>query len=151
MRLINSASPDTLQEIASLNLLGDLLVVATISKIGVSYVTSLASIGLIGFREETEAPWRRGFGTFGAIISLFCLSLEFSSDDSIFRYITWMFIGIVAFGFGILYMNRLGEISTLYAIEQGGQVAPTEVSEDTGKALAEIDEGPDVIDIDASE
>lgn len=111
----------------------------------------LASIGLIGFREETEAPWRRGFGTFGAIISLFCLSLEFSSDDSIFRYITWMFIGIVAFGFGILYMNRLGEISTLYAIEQGGQVAPTEVSEDTGKALAEIDEGPDVIDLDASE
>ena len=111
----------------------------------------LASIGLIGFREETEAPWRRGFGTFGAIISLFCLSLEFSSDDSIFRYITWMFIGIVAFGFGILYMNRLGEISTLYAIEQDGQVAPTEVSEDTGKSLAEIDEGPDVIDLDASE
>ena len=24
----------------------------------------LASIGLIGFREETEAPWRRGFGPF---------------------------------------------------------------------------------------
>ena len=28
-----------------------------------------------------------------------------------------MFIGIVAFGFGILYMNRLGEISNLYEIE----------------------------------
>ena len=67
-----------------------------------------------GFRESTEAPWRRGFGTFGAIISLFYLSMEFDADDSIFRYITWMFIGIVAFGFGILYMNRLGEISTLY-------------------------------------
>ena len=30
---------------------------------------------------------------------------------------TWMFIGIVAFGFGILYMNRLGEVSNLYETE----------------------------------
>ena len=29
----------------------------------------LAGIGLQGFRENTEAPWRRGFGTFGTIIS----------------------------------------------------------------------------------
>ena len=72
----------------------------------------LSGIGLQGFREDTEAPWRRGFGTFGAIISLFFLSLEISTD--IFRYMTWMFIGIVAFGFGILYMNRLGEVSQLY-------------------------------------
>jgi hypothetical protein len=44
--------------------------------------------------------------------------MEFSLEgDSIFTYITWMFIGIVAFGFGILYMNRLGEISNLYEIE----------------------------------
>ena len=78
----------------------------------------LAGVGLQGFREETEAPWRRGFGSFGTILSLFALSMEFSSEgDSIFTYVTWMFIGIVAFGFGILYMNRLGEISNLYEIE----------------------------------
>ena len=72
-------------------------------------------VGLQGFREETEAPWRRGFGSFGAIIALFLLSL--SIDTEIFRYMTWMFIGIVAFGFGILYMNRLGEVSNLYETE----------------------------------
>ena len=72
----------------------------------------LSGIGLQGFREDTEAPWRRGFGTFGAIISLFFLSMAI--DTEIFRYMTWMFIGIVAFGFGILYMNRLGEVSQLY-------------------------------------
>ena len=75
----------------------------------------LSGVGLQGFREETEAPWRRGFGSFGAIIALFLLSL--SIDTEIFRYMTWMFIGIVAFGFGILYMNRLGEISNLYETE----------------------------------
>ena len=75
----------------------------------------LSGVGLQGFREETEAPWRRGFGSFGAIIALFLLSL--SIDTDIFRFMTWMFIGIVAFGFGILYMNRLGEISNLYETE----------------------------------
>jgi hypothetical protein len=49
--------------------------------------------------------------------------MEFSTEgDSIFTYVTWMFIGIVAFGFGILYMNRLGEISNLYEIEGGAQM-----------------------------
>ena len=90
----------------------------------------LAGIGLQGFREETEAPWRRGFGSFGTIISLFALSLEFSEGDSIFRYITWMFIGIVAFGFGILYMNRLGEISNLYEIDDKAELSSTEVDLD---------------------
>ena len=86
----------------------------------------LAGVGLQGFREETEAPWRRGFGSFGTILSLFALSMEFSTEgDSIFTYVTWMFIGIVAFGFGILYMNRLGEISNLYEIEDGIQIGGT--------------------------
>ena len=90
----------------------------------------LAGIGLQGFREETEAPWRRGFGSFGTIISLFALSLEFSEGNSIFRNITWMFIGIVAFGFGILYMNRLGEISNLYEIDDKAELSTAEVNSD---------------------
>ena len=113
----------------------------------------LAGIGLIGFREETEAPWRRGFGTFGSIVSLFFLSFEFSSDDSIFRYITWMFIGIVAFGFGILYMNRLGEISNLYDVQEQTQPAPeqtVQVSEPVAvdEVSTQAKQEPEVIDID---
>jgi hypothetical protein len=113
----------------------------------------LAGIGLQGFRENTEAPWRRGFGTFGTIISLFGLSMEFDADESIFRYITWMFTGIVAFGFGILYMNRLGEISTLYEI-QPQPVAATSVEVEAIEEEQEeldIDEELDAIDLDSSE
>ena len=106
----------------------------------------LAGVGLQGFRESTEAPWRRGFGTFGTIISLFGLSMQFDADQSIFRYITWMFTGIVAFGFGILYMNRLGEISNLYEL--------VEVEEEVAKEKEpelDIDQELDAIDLDSSE
>ena len=113
----------------------------------------LAGIGLQGFRENTEAPWRRGFGTFGTIISLFGLSMEFDADESIFRYITWMFTGIVAFGFGILYMNRLGEISTLYEIQpQPVAATSVEVEEiEEEQAELDIDKDLDAIDLDSSE
>ena len=113
----------------------------------------LAGVGLQGFRENTEAPWRRGFGTFGTIISLFGLSMEFDADQSIFRYITWMFTGIVAFGFGILYMNRLGEISTLYEIQpQPVATTSVEVEEiEEEQAELDIDKELDAIDLDSSE
>ncbi|MGB0201058.1 MAG: hypothetical protein ACPF9X_07025 [Candidatus Poseidoniaceae archaeon] len=115
----------------------------------------LAGVGLQGFRESTEAPWRRGFGTFGTIISLFGLSMEFDADQSIFRYITWMFTGIVAFGFGILYMNRLGEISNLYEFEPQPVASTTveveeEVTEEKELEL-DIDQELDAIDLDSSE
>ena len=113
----------------------------------------LAGVGLQGFRENTEAPWRRGFGTFGTIISLFGLSMEFDADQSIFRYITWMFTGIVAFGFGILYMNRLGEISTLYEIQPEPAAATSVEIEEIEEEQAEldIDKELDAIDLDSSE
>ena len=77
----------------------------------------LIGIAIQGFRDETETPWRRGFGSFGSLLSLFMLSL--SIDTNLFRYVIWMLIGIVAFGFGILYMNRMGEESSLYQEEVG--------------------------------
>ena len=72
----------------------------------------LIGIAIQGFRDETETPWRRGFGSFGSLLSLFMLSLSINTE--LFRYMIWMLIGIVAFGFGILYMNRMGEESSLY-------------------------------------
>ena len=115
----------------------------------------LAGVGLQGFRENTEAPWRRGFGTFGTIISLFGLSMQFDAEQSIFRYITWMFTGIVAFGFGILYMNRLGEISNLYELNTQPVASSTEeveqkVSQDESPEL-DLDKDLDAIDLDYSE
>ena len=40
--------------------------------------------------------------------------LSLAINTELFRYMIWMLIGIVAFGFGILYMNRMGEESTLF-------------------------------------
>ncbi len=72
----------------------------------------LIGIAIQGFRDETETPWRRGFGSFGSLLSLFLVSITINTE--LFRYMIWMLIGIVAFGFGILYMNRMGEESSLY-------------------------------------
>lgn len=72
----------------------------------------LIGIAIQGFRDETETPWRRGFGSFGSLFSLFMVSL--SIETELFRYMIWMLIGIVAFGYGILYMNRMGEESMVF-------------------------------------
>jgi hypothetical protein len=67
----------------------------------------LIGVAIQGFRDETETPWRRGVGSFGSLFSIFMLSL--SIETELFRYVLWMLLGIVAFGFGILYMNRMGD------------------------------------------
>ena len=54
-------------------------------------------------------------------------------DTDIFRYVTWMFIGIVAFGFGILYMNRLGEVSQLYDMADQATSAANDLESEAKK------------------
>ena len=75
----------------------------------------LGGIAMQGFRDETETPWRRGLGSFGTLFSLFMISIELTTD--LFTYVVWMLLGIVAFGFGILYMNRMGDGTQLYEAE----------------------------------
>ena len=41
----------------------------------------LSGIAVQGFRDETETPWRRGFGSMGSIFSLFMLSLTFDTGN----------------------------------------------------------------------
>ncbi|MCS5525470.1 MAG: hypothetical protein NZ737_00120, partial [Candidatus Poseidoniaceae archaeon] len=102
----------------------------------------LAGIAIQGFRDETETPWRRGFGSFGTLFAIFMLSTTFSDD--IFTYVTWMLMGIVAFGFGILYMNRMGDTDTLYAqapiAETTEKVYETEETEEESDEATEEEE-----------
>ena len=49
----------------------------------------------------------------GTIFSLFMLSFTF--DAELFTFITWMFLGVVALGFGFAYISRMGEVSNLYS------------------------------------
>ena len=75
----------------------------------------LSGVAIQGFRDETETPWRRGIGSMGCIFSLFMLSWEF--NDDLFTYVTWMFMGVVALGFGFAYIARMGEVSTIFSEE----------------------------------
>ena len=58
----------------------------------------------------------------GTIFALFMLSIEFTT--SLYTYVTWMFMGVVALGFGFAYFSRLGEVSTIFTENY------TEVKED---------------------
>ncbi|MBT4066783.1 MAG: hypothetical protein HOE76_06160 [Euryarchaeota archaeon] len=72
----------------------------------------LSGVAIQGFRDETETPWRRGIGSIGCIFALFMLSFTFETD--LYQSINWMFMGVVALGFGFAYISRMGEVSTLY-------------------------------------
>jgi hypothetical protein len=117
----------------------------------VMWALYLSGISIQGFRDETETPWRRGIGSFGVIFSLFMLSTTF--QDELYSYVTWMLLGIIAFGFGILYMQRMGESSTVFDLEPINEdviyMAPTEgvKEEDT----QEIEEDAQEIEEDTQE
>ncbi len=88
----------------------------------------LSGVAIQGFRDETETPWRRGIGALGCIFSLFMLSLTF--ENELFTYVTWMFLGVVALGFGFAYIARMGETSTIF--EQGYTDAKEAIYQNSG-------------------
>ena len=96
------------------------------------FAAFLSGVAIQGFRDETETPWRRGIGSMGTIFALLMLSLEFETD--IYTYIAWMFLGVVALGFGFAYISRMGEVSNLYADDY---IAAKEMIEGGGKEIPE--------------
>ncbi len=132
----------------------------------------LSGIAIQGFRDETETPWRRGIGSMGSIFSLFMLSLTF--DTALYTYVTWMFLGVVALGFGFAYISRMGEVSTLFTeanigvedgiIETGvkggiGDILPIpkpvtsseDMEDDDSEEAIEVEDGIEDEDFDFSE
>ena len=95
----------------------------------------LSGIAVQGFRDETETPWRRGFGSMGSIFSLFMLSLTF--DTELYTHVTWMFLGVVALGFGFAYITRLGEVSTIFT-EDYTEVKEAIIDQQKGGGLTEM-------------
>ena len=92
----------------------------------------LSGVAIQGFRDETETPWRRGVGSMGTIFALFMLSFTF--DAELYTFITWMFLGVVALGFGFAYISRMGEVSNLYADDY---IAAKEIIEGGNKGIPE--------------
>ena len=91
----------------------------------------MVSVAIQGFKEETEASWRRGFGGFGSIISMFMLSLTI--ETATYRALVWLSLGILAFGFGILYMQRFNDeeqpLTEVFAVEASTSGEVVEVPE----------------------
>ena len=70
--------------------------------------TILTALAITGFDEtQAEVRWRRGLGVFGSVVSLFMLFLRLSEgDDVLFTNLTLVIIGLLALGYGFLYMQR---------------------------------------------
>ncbi len=66
----------------------------------------LSTISVQGFQEENDAVWRRGIGGFGSLFSVFMISMEFESTT--YRAVSWLAMGVMAFGYGLLYMQMFG-------------------------------------------
>ncbi len=100
----------------------------------------LATVAIQGFQEETDSGWRRSIGGFGSILSLFILS--FTIDGALYRSITWLALGIVAFGFGMLYMQRFGDQTEVFVekVTEEEEEVVEEVTEEKKEVVEEVTE-----------
>jgi len=82
----------------------------------------LVIVGVQGFDEENDAVWRRGLGGYGSIFTsfLFANSLE----SAIFGAIAFVLMGIIALGFGFLFMQRMNEDDGIYVDQEIQPMAP---------------------------
>jgi len=115
----------------------------------------LSTVAIQGFQEETDSGWRRSIGGFGSILSLFILSSTI--EDTLYQSITWLALGIVAFGFGMLYMQKFGDQTEVFVEEEGvapvveeEEVAPVVEEEEVAPVVEEEEVAP-VVESDAEE
>ena len=81
----------------------------------------LVILGIQGFSEEADARWRRGVGGYGAILTAFLFANSLNSD--LFSAIATVMSGMVALGFGFLFMQRMNEDDGIY--QEGAAVPQT--------------------------
>ena len=72
----------------------------------------LVILGIQGFSEEADARWRRGVGGYGSILTAFLFANSLDSD--LFSAIATVMSGMVALGFGFLFMQRMNEDDGIY-------------------------------------
>jgi hypothetical protein len=114
----------------------------------------LVFTGIQGFSEEHDARWRRGLGGYGAIFTAFLFAN--SLEDNLFGAIGFVLMGMVALGFGFLFMQRMNEEDAIYVEEAvtspsvDGKPPMDEVQEPGEEEVAEVsdasatgEEGPE--------
>jgi hypothetical protein len=78
-------------------------------------------IAIQGFSEENDARWRRGFGGFGSLITAFIFANTL--DSEIFQALGYVFLGILGFGYGAMFSQRIGEEGEIYVADEQIQEA----------------------------
>ena len=68
----------------------------------------LTALAITGFNEtQAQVRWRRGLGVFGSVLTMFSLYMYLDgSDDVLFRSLTLVLTGLLALGYGFMYMQR---------------------------------------------
>ena len=84
----------------------------------------LVVIGIQGFSDEADARWRRGVGGYGSILTAFLFANSLDSD--LYYAIGIVMTGIVALGFGFLFMQRMNEEDGIYEMAEYEGQGPSE-------------------------
>ena len=68
----------------------------------------LTALAITGFDEtQAQVRWRRGLGVFGSVLTMFSLYIYLDgSGDVLFRSLTLVLTGLLALGYGFMYMQR---------------------------------------------
>jgi len=78
-------------------------------------------VAIQGFSKENDARWRRGFGGFGSLVTAFIFANTLDSD--IFQALGYVFLGILGFGYGAMFSQRIGEEGEIYVADEQIQEA----------------------------
>ena len=78
----------------------------------------LVVVGIQGFSDEADARWRRGVGGYGSILTAFLFANSLNSE--LYYAIGIVLTGMVALGFGFLFMQRMNDEDGIY--DTGGEL-----------------------------
>ena len=78
-------------------------------------------VAIQGFSKENDARWRRGFGGFGSLVTAFIFANTLDSD--IYQALGYVFLGILGFGYGAMFSQRIGEEGEIYVADEQSQEA----------------------------
>jgi hypothetical protein len=117
-------------------------------------------VAIQGFSKENDARWRRGFGGFGSLVTAFIFANTL--DSEIFQALGYVFLGILGFGYGAMFSQRIGEEGEIYVADEQSQsgllqatianpVMETQVQggllQATKKISAKEEEPPEIVEV----
>ena len=98
----------------------------------------LVVIGIQGFSDEADARWRRGIGGYGSILTAFLFAN--SLDSELYNAIGIVMTGMVALGFGFLFMQRMNEEDGIYEMSEALPLPPSDDEPEEVPATVDIDD-----------